>query len=168
MARLANLFVVAMVSVLLVPAIARAAEEDVKLDKVPQAILDTVKARFPDAKLRGASKETEEGQLVYEITIKHEGHNIDVTLTPEGKLLLIERQIERKALPDAAAKKLEDEYPKAEYRIVEEIIKVDGKEEKLDFYEVLLVTADKKAVEVQVTAEGKIINVEKKNSADAD
>jgi hypothetical protein len=36
--------------------------------------------------------------------------------------------------------------------------------EKLAYYEVLLVTADKKRLEVQVAADGKIVNVEKKDS----
>jgi hypothetical protein len=67
-------------------------------------------------------------------------------------------------LPRAVARALEAKYPRATYRIVEEIIKVEKKEEKLAYYEVLLVTADKKALEVQVTAAGKIVNEEKKSS----
>jgi hypothetical protein len=145
------------------PTVAVAQEESVPLDKVPKAVLDTFKARFKDAKPTGASRELADGKLVYEVTFKEKGMNVDVTLSADGTLLMIEREITRKALPKAAATALEGKYPKAEYKIVEEIIKVEGKKETLQHYEVLLTTADKKALEVQVTAGGKIVNVEDKS-----
>lgn len=150
------------------PLVAAAQEENVPLDKVPKAVMDTFKARFKDAKPTGASKEMADGKLVYEVTFKEKGMNVDVTISAEGTLLMIEREIARKDLPQAAAAALEGKYPKAEYKIVEEIIKVEGKKETLQHYEVLLTTADKKALEVQVTAEGKIVNVEDKSKEKKD
>ena len=154
---------------LLIPAaIAHGAEESVPLDKIPKAVMDAVKARFKDAKATAASTETENGKQLYEVTIKPKGQNIDVTLTPEGDIVLIEKEIAASALPTAVAKTLEAKYPKATYKIVEEIIKVEKKEEKLAYYEVLLVTADKKNLEVEVSAEGKIIKVEDKGAGKDD
>ena len=141
----------------------RADEEKVPLDKVPKAILDSVKARFADGKLTGAGKEVEDGKPVYEVSLKLNGKNIDVTLTPEGKLLGIEKEIAAKELPKAVAKTLKEKYPKAEYKMVEEVIKVKKGVEKLEYYEVLLVTAAKKNVEVTVSPNGKINNEEDKN-----
>jgi uncharacterized membrane protein YkoI len=139
-------------------------EEKVPLEKVPRPVLDAVKARFKDAKLTGAAREKEKDQWVYEVSLTEKGKdkNVDVTLTPEGELLTIERAIDAKDLPKAAAMVLGNKYPRATYKVVEEIIKVEKRQEKLDFYEVLLVAADKKTFEVQVTAEGKITNVEEK------
>ena len=150
------------VVLLILVAVAHADEETVPLDQVPQPVMEAVKARFKDAEVTGAGKETADGKLVYEVTIKHKARNIDVTLTQEGEVLSIEKEIGAKDLPKAVVKALEDKYPKATYKIVEEIIKVVKKQEKLAYYEVLLVTAEKKALEVQVTAEGKIVNEEKK------
>lgn len=153
---------------LLLVAVARSQEEQqeekVPLDKVPKPVMEAVKARFKDAKVTGASKETEDGKLVYEVTIKDKNQNIDVTLTPEGEILEIEKEIAAKDLPKVVAKALADKYPKATYKIVEEIFKVEKKQEKLAYYEVLLTTADKKRLEVQVTAEGKIVKEEKGGS----
>lgn len=148
---------------LILVAVAHGQEEKVALDKVPKPVLEAVKARFKDAKLTGSSKETEDGKLVYEVSIKQRGRNIDVTITPQGETLMVEKEITTKDLPKSAAKALEDKYPKATYKIVEEIIKVEKQKEKLAYYEALLVTAEKKALEVQVTAEGKIVNEEEKN-----
>jgi uncharacterized membrane protein YkoI len=144
----------------------RADEEKVDLDRLPKPVLQAVKDRFKDAEVKGASKEKEDGKTVYEVTIRLKGQNIDVTVTPEGDIVLIEKEIAAGDLPRAAARALEERYPKATYKIVEEIIKVEKKAEKLAYYEVLLVTTDKKKLEVQVTAEGKIVNEEKKDRED--
>lgn len=148
--------------------LASAQEETVTLDNVPKAVLDMVKTRFKDADLKGAGKETENDKTVYEVTIKHKGQNIDVTLTPAGELLMIEKEITRRDLPKAAADALESKYPKATYQIVEEIIKVEKRTETLAYYEALLTTADKQRLEAQVTAQGKIINEEKKGPDEKD
>ncbi len=141
-------------------------EERVPLDKVPKPVMEAVKARFNDADVTGASKETEDGKLVYEVTIKLKGQNIDVTVTPQGETLVVEKEIATGDLPKAVTKVLEDKYPKATYKIVEEITKVEKNEEKLAFYEVLLVTAEENALEVEVTAEGRIVNEEEGTDED--
>lgn len=148
---------------LVLAASACGAEEKVALDKVPKPVTEAVKARFKDAQLTGASQETEQQKPVFEVTIQHAGQNIDVTLTPEGEILLIEKEIPAKGLPKPVRRALREKYPKATYKIVEEIIKVDNKQEKLAYYELLLVTADESTLEVQVTAEGKILHEEKKD-----
>jgi hypothetical protein len=152
---------VALQTLLVLTSSTQAGEEKVPLDKVPKVVMAAFKARFKDAKPTEATKETVDGKLHYEITFKEKGLNVDVTLSAEGVLLMIEKEITAKDLPRAAAKALRDKYPKATYKIVEEIIKVEKKAEKLLHYEVLLVTAQNETVEVQVTAEGKIINEEK-------
>jgi uncharacterized membrane protein YkoI len=148
---------------LLVLAVAVSADEEkVPLDKVPKAVIKAVKARFPDATLTKAEKETEDGKTVYEIAIKNKKQNIEVTLTPDGTIVEIEKQIAAKDMPKTVLKALEDKYPKATYKMIEEVIKVKDKEEKLAYYEVLLVTAEKKKLEVSVTPEGKISKEEDK------
>jgi len=142
---------------------ARADEENVPLDKLPKAVVDGVKKRFPDAELKEASKEDENGKTVYEVTIKDKGHNLDVTLTPEGALVSIERSIEAKDLPKAVADTLDQKYPKATFKTIEEVIKVRDGKEKLEYYELLLVTAEKKKLEVTVTPDGKINKEEDKS-----
>jgi hypothetical protein len=142
---------------------ARADEEKVPLDKLPKAVVEAVKKRFPEAELVSAEKETEDGKTVYEVAIKHKGQSIEVTLTPEGAITEIEKQIEAKDLPKTVSAALEKKYPKATYKMIEEVIKVKDGKEKLEYYEVLLVTAEKKKFEVSVNPEGKIVKEEDKS-----
>jgi hypothetical protein len=142
---------------------ARAGEEKVPLDKLPKAVADGVKKRFPDAELTEASKEDENGKTVYEVSIKDKGHNIDVTLTPEGTLVSIEKEIAAKDLPKAVADTLDQKYPKATFKTIEEVVKVRDGKEKLEYYEILLVTAEKKKLEVTITPDGKLNHEEDKS-----
>ncbi len=141
-------------------------EEKVALDELPKAVVEAVKAKFPKAKLVSAEKETEEGKTVYEVAIKNQGQSIDVTLTPDGKIVEIEKQIAAKDLPKAVANALEAKFPKATYQMIEEVIKVKDAKEKLEYYEVLLVTAEKKRFEVSVAPDGKITKTEAKSQTD--
>ena len=152
----------ALLGLLMVVAV-RADEEKVPLDKVPKAVMKAVKERFPGAKLKAASTEKEDGKVVYEVALEHKGQKMDVTLTPEGAIIEIEKTIAAKDLPEVVAKALEDKYPKAKYQVVEEVIKVKDKVEKLEYYEILLTTAGKKKFEVQVAPDGKIVKEESKD-----
>jgi hypothetical protein len=143
---------------------ARADEEKVPLDKLPKAVVETVKKRFPKAELVSASKEDENGKTEYEVQIKDGGTKLDVTVTPEGTLVSIEKEITAKNLPKAVTETLDAKYPKATFKVVEEITKVkDGKDQPV-YYEVLLVTADKKTFEVELAADGKILATEEKKA----
>ena len=146
---------------------AKGAEEDISLGELPKPVLDAAKARFKGANLVGAAKETdsEKGtQLVYEVSLMYKGQRIDALFTPGGEMFLYEAQITAGDLPPAVAKTLDEKYPKATYKLYEQLYKVADKKEKLECYEVQLVTADTKEVmEVQVSEAGKII---KKASAE--
>jgi uncharacterized membrane protein YkoI len=142
---------------------AEAGEEKVPLDKLPKAVKDAVLKRFPKADLKSAEKENENGKIVYEVAIVYKDQKIEVTLTPEGKITEIEKQIAAKDMPKEVTKTLEDKYPKATYKMIEEVIKVKDNKEKLEYYEVLLETADKKKFEVSVAPDGKVVKVEDKN-----
>jgi uncharacterized membrane protein YkoI len=142
---------------------ARADEEKVPLDKLPKAVSAAVKKRFPAAEVVSASKETEDGKTVFEVAIKDKGQKMDVSLTPEGTITEIEKTIAETDLPKATAAALKDKYPGATYQTVEAIIHVKDGKEALDYYEVLLTTADKKKWEVCVTAAGEIKKTEDKS-----
>jgi uncharacterized membrane protein YkoI len=133
-----------------------AKEEKVPLDKVPKAVLKAVKSKFKGAELVGAQTEKDNGKLLYEINLKDKGQKIDVSVTPEGKIVSIEKTLAAKDLPRPVKQAIDRKYPKAECKRIEELTE-DGKTS----YEVLLVTADKKKIEVVLDPDGKILKEEK-------
>lgn len=156
-----------LVTTLVAAGTARADEEKVALDRLPRGVLQAVKKRFPKAELLEAAKETENGKTEYEVTIKDAGARIDVMLTPAGVITLIEKEIPTANLPKAVKDALETKFPKATYKIAEEVIQVAEGKEKLIYHEVLLQTKDRKTIEAKVSPEGKI-EVEVKSGKDKD
>jgi hypothetical protein len=134
----------------------RADDEKIALDKLPKAVTAAITKRFPEAKLLSAEKETADGKTVYDVALKNKDQNIEVTVTPEGKIESYEIEITAKAMSKAAIAALEAKYPKAIYTKVEEVYKITAGKEKMEEYEVALQTADKKKVGVLITPEGKI------------
>jgi hypothetical protein len=138
---------------------ARDDEEKVPLDKVPKAVMDSVKAKFPDAELKGASKETDKGKTSYEVALKFKNANHDVLVTPEGKITAIEKLIAATELPMPVQETLKIKYPQATIKSAEQIS--DG-DDKITAFEVQLVLADKKGLEVKLDPAGKVLEEEKK------
>lgn len=131
--------------------------ENVPLHMVPKPILDAVGGRFATARIARAERDRDSRGFVYEVTIKHAGKNVDVTLTPEGVILLIKREIAAADLPEPVARALAETYPKATYEGVEAVTTVQGRQETLAYYEVDLVTTQRRIVEVRVGVDGKIL-----------
>jgi hypothetical protein len=139
-------------------------EEKIPLEKVPKSVIDSVKKRFPNAELTAAEKEVENGKTNFEIKLKNNGQSFEIELTPEGSITEIEKRIDAKDLPKAVTDALEVKYPKATHKKIVEVTKVQDGSEKLDGYEIVVLTAEKKKLEVSVTADGKISKEEAKGS----
>lgn len=80
---------------------AQADEEKISLDKVPAAVIKSVKARFPKAKMEGAEKVTEDGETTYEITLKDGEDKFSVSVEADGDITEVEKSIEVEDLPEA-------------------------------------------------------------------
>jgi uncharacterized membrane protein YkoI len=139
---------------------ARADGEKVPLDKVPKAVMDAIQDRFPDADITSVEKETEDGKIVYDIELKSKGKKYEMDIQENGTIIEIEKEAAVKDLPEGVTKALEAKYPKATIKEVMEVNKVKGKTETPDHYEVVLVTADKKKIEITVSLDGKTIKKE--------
>lgn len=141
----------------------RADEEKVPLDKMPAAIKDSVKKRFPKAEMVEGAKETDDaGKTVYEVEVKLGKRKIDVTLTPEGVITTIEQEMAAKDFPKAVTAAIEAKYPKSTIKFAEKVLQVKDGKETLDYYEALLMAADKKEYELEVAADGTIKKTEEK------
>ncbi|HWE35860.1 MAG TPA: PepSY-like domain-containing protein [Isosphaeraceae bacterium] len=134
---------------------ARADEEKVPLDKVPAAIMKTVKDRYPGAKIKEASKEVDKGKTTYEVAIEHESHALDLALKPDGTLLEIEQAMEVKDLPAKVADALKKKYPQAKLNKAEKLTAFEDGKEEVE-YEVVVEEAGKKPFEVVVEPDGTI------------
>src|SRR5262245_29160205 len=126
-------------------------------DKIPKAVMDALKAKFPKPEITKWTKEKEGGKVVYDIEFTQEGRKCEADIFEDGTIHNFEKAIAAKDLPEAVTKAVEKKYPKATMKEIMEITEVKEKKEILEGYEIVLETADKKEVEVTVAPDGKIL-----------
>lgn len=77
----------------------RAAEQKLSRNQLPEAVRKTADEQARNATVRAYSKDTEDGQLEYEVSMTFNGHNRDVAIGPDGRLLEVEEEVSFDALP---------------------------------------------------------------------
>jgi hypothetical protein len=147
---------------------ASAQETEIPLDQVPKAVMDSARAKFPEAKIKEAAKETEDGKTVFELEMTHENRKMDVTFREDGTLVLTETQVSEKEVPAIVRQAVKDKYPGAKIDLIESVKKGPEAKKEADYYEFHLTKVDKKTAEVEVDREGKVLNIEEKKDKDKD
>ncbi len=146
---------VVMGSLILVHSSVAADEKKIPLGEVPKPVLDAVKKKFPHAELKEATKEVDDDETTFEISLLNAGKHVTVSLDDEAEIEEIETEITVGDLPKPVTDAIAGKYPKAKLNKAEEVVEIeDGKEEKA--YEVEITTSDGKSLEVKVDAAGKI------------
>ena len=134
-----------------------AQEEAVPVDKVPKTVMDALLAKFPKAKIDKCTRAKEGSEIIYDIEFKQEGRKCEADIKESGAYVNYEKAIGAKDLPRTVRDAIAKRYPKATLQEVMEETEVKGKDEKLSAYEVVLLTADRKEVEVRVSPDGGIL-----------
>lgn len=137
--------------VLLVTAADAQKEKNVE---IPKKVMGALKAKFPKAAIDKATKEKEGDKVVYDIEFKQDGKKFEADVFEDGTIHNWEEEIAAADLPAAVKAAVEKKYPLS---MLKEIMRVKDGHDKLEGYEVVLVTADKKDVEVTVGPDGKIL-----------
>jgi uncharacterized membrane protein YkoI len=128
---------------------ANAAETRISRDKLPEAVRKTADEQSQGATIRGYNKEIENGQVEYEVEMTVNGHNKDVSIAPDGRVLEVEEEVALDALSPQVRKGLEAKAAGAKIKNVESLTK-NG---KIVAYEAHLARLGKHS-EIQVGPEG--------------
>ena len=155
---LRSLFTV-LVAVLLLFTVGGRAQEKAKPghEKVPEKVMEGLTAKFPKAELDKWTKEKEDEKVVYDIEFKQRGIHYEADIKEDGTILNWETAIAAKDLPPAVVKAVDKTYPKADMEEVMQVTAVKNGKDKLEGYEIGLLTADKKKVEVTIAPDGKVL-----------
>lgn len=100
-----------------------AQEQQIMRKGVPAAVLAAFTEAYPNATIKGYSKETENGQVLYEIE-SEEGKTVrDVTYSAAGQLISVEETLEVGELPSAVKAALDKNYLGGKIQKAEKITK---------------------------------------------
>jgi hypothetical protein len=61
-------------------------EKKIPIEDLPKAVIRAAQKAFPEAQLVGASKETEDGETIFEVEMKLGGKSIDLEIDDEGEI----------------------------------------------------------------------------------
>src|SRR5690348_7800148 len=101
-------------------------EQNLSPDQVPQAVMDTLHAKFPDMAVKKASTERENGQEIVEAAFSARGGSYEAESTLQGKLLAIDRMVEVRDLPERVTNAIHQKCPDAKITSAEEVTKNDA------------------------------------------
>jgi hypothetical protein len=68
------------------------AEAELELDKIPQVVIDGLRAKFPKAEINEWTKEKEGDIVIYDIEFKQEGRKFEADIKEDGKILEEEKK----------------------------------------------------------------------------
>lgn len=131
---------------------AQESERPVKMKDLPEAVQKTVREQSVGAKLRGLSKEVEDGKTFYEAELRVGAHNKDVLIDPSGAVVEIEEQVALSSLPAAVKEQIKKQASGGKLGVIESITK-DG---AVVAYEAHVKKAGK-SLEIKVAPDGSLI-----------
>ena len=143
----------------------RAQEQKIPPDRVPKAVMNSAKVRFPGAEIKVASEETEDGKpTVIALEMKHHRHDVNATFKVDGTVVQVATAVPAKKLPEVVRRAVEHRYPGASVMGADSVTTGPEVKKKADYYEFYLLTADQKPALVQVDPHGKVLKPEAKTA----
>lgn len=138
-----------LVVAILVVSLAYARQETtLKKKDVPKAVLDAFAKSYPKATVKGYSKETANGKVVYEVASSEGKVGRDVTFNADGTTVTVEETLAFNDLPEAVRTAFTKEYPKAKSTKWEKV--TEGSVTKYEAH----MTSGKKSIEAVYNPDG--------------
>lgn len=135
-------------------AFAEESETKLTFSQLPPAVQQTAKTQSEGYKIRGYSKELENGKTYYEIEMLQNGKTKDLLADREGKIVETEEQIDVSTLPQEVKSGLQQQAAAAKIVKVEKVTKGESIS-----YEAVISSADKKR-EIAVASDGSKIKAD--------
>ena len=99
-------------------------EQQVRRKGVPEPVLAAFEKAYPNATIKGFSKEKDDaGRMTYEVECEEGTVKRDVTYLPDGTLVSIEEVVEPGEVPPAVKAAVDTKFPSGKILKAEKIIK---------------------------------------------
>jgi uncharacterized membrane protein YkoI len=130
-------------------------EDAVSMDKVPQAAKDALEQYASESDVKGVEKGDQDGTKVYEFDITQGARSFELAVTPDGKFMGTEENIQLTDMPEAAQAALKAQTGDGKLSGFEKAV---GQNHKTT-YEADIEKNGKKT-EVAVDADGNVVSTE--------
>jgi len=137
-------------------------EKEVALDQVPAPVRATILKEAGTNTIDEIEKETENGVTMYEAEWKVDGKEVEIKVTPDGKIVAREKEVTIDQVPDAARKTILKEAAGNKIEEIEEETKNGVTTYEAEWHE------GDKEIEIKVAADGKLLDREVEDKDDDD
>jgi hypothetical protein len=69
-------------------------QETVPINRLPSPVTAAIKNRFPKSQLLRAERDLDNGMVKYEVKVRSNGQIFDIDVTPGGRILKIDRDVD--------------------------------------------------------------------------
>ncbi|MCU0792697.1 MAG: PepSY domain-containing protein [Opitutaceae bacterium] len=128
------------------------ADERIEVSALPAAAIAAIEARFPGAKITRVERDRDG---TFEVLARHTDGRVEIELSPEGAIIDLDGRVTPAKLPAAVTSAIEARFPGAEVRGAQ--LDMERGEETYE----LSVLHEKRRLEVEVTASGQILDVDR-------
>jgi hypothetical protein len=80
--------------------------------QAPKAVVDAVKAQYPEARILGVRKHANDRENLYIVTAQTRNQSIQLTLRPDGTIVATAKEIAIRELPAAVERAVRAQYPR--------------------------------------------------------
>ena len=129
---------------------AAARERSLKKSELPTAVRQAADEQSQGATVRGYSVAVEDGQKEYEVAMTVHGHSRDVTISPAGKVLEVDEQVQLAELPSQVREALVSKAGAGRIVRIESLTKAG----RVVAYEAQVRSAQGRRSEIQVGPDG--------------
>jgi uncharacterized membrane protein YkoI len=121
---------------------------------LPAKVQSAVNSKFPNAQIRSAEKETENGKVIYDVELTQNGKHYEMDINEDGTIAETESAIEASALPAPVSQAVQAKYPGGTVKEVME--KRKGNEQAVSEYEIVVKPSSGKSQELTIAPDGRV------------
>ena len=144
----------AFLTIAAISGLAGAAAKGLQVKDLPAAVQKTVQDTLMGAAIKNISKEVEKGVTQYEVETILKGKHRDFNVDAKGKLVVVEEEVDIASIPAAAKAAIEKKMAGGKLKMVETVVKGDGKGDGVMLYEASYTSKAGKNAAVLVKADG--------------
>ncbi len=112
------------------------AVREVAYSGLPRPVRAAIEAKFEDARYVRDTRDTEDGRVVHEVTLRRAGRHFEITLTPDGEVVEVETRLTERELPRAVTAAVALRHPGGRVLKAEEV----RRDDTVSAYEVCMAT----------------------------
>lgn len=134
---------------------ARPVDNEIPLDQIPMTVRDAITMEFPQARIQRVEEEQEHGRPLFDVDLIQDGRDIGLMVAPDGTILKVEKELDPADLPRAVTDAVKA-HKFGTIRWAEETTRGDRRR-----YGVIVANADRGLREVELDAQGRLLDVDR-------